>query len=159
MKKLFRTDVLFALSGILFLILGFIYLSLLKDSTLDINVHDTYFVTSYTHVFTYLSIPFFLFALVYFLFVLFKRPLGKILGFLHFVLSILFLFTVFFSNSVFLSGVPRRYYTNSHAVFYDSLVDLNQFIFIVSIAFVIAQLLLLINIIWTLVRPREKNSN
>src|SRR6188768_3671533 len=70
---------------------------ILADSTLDINVHDTYFVVAHFHIVMGLSAIFGMFAGVYHWFPkLFLRMMNKKLGYLHFWTTIICAYGVFF---------------------------------------------------------------
>ena len=86
---------------------------ILGDSTLDINVHDTYFVVAHFHLVMGISALYGLFAGVYHWFPkMFQgRMMNKNLGYVHFWITAICAYGVFFPmHFVGMAGVPRRYY-------------------------------------------------
>ena len=70
---------------------------ILGDSTLDINVHDTYFVVAHFHLVMGISALYGLFAGVYHWFPkMFGRMLNKRLGYIHFWITAVCAYGVFF---------------------------------------------------------------
>jgi cytochrome c oxidase subunit I len=129
----------------------------LGDSALDINVHDTYFVIGHFHIVMGLSAIFGMFAGVYHWFPkLFGRMMNNNLGNLHFWVTIVSAYGVFFPmHFLGLAGVPRRYYTNSEFPLFDNLVDINELISMFAIVAAIGQLLFLFNFVYSALRgPR-----
>ena len=120
---------------------------ILADSTLDINVHDTYFVVAHFHIVMGLSAIFGMFAGVYHWFPkLFLRMMNKKLGYLHFWTTIVSAYGVFFPmHFLGLAGVPRRYYTNSNFPMFDNLVDINEIVTVFAIIGALSQGVFLIN--------------
>ena len=88
---------------------------ILGDSTLDINVHDTYFVVAHFHLVMGISALYGLFAGVYHWFPkMFKRMMNKNLGYVHFWVTAVCAYGVFFPmHFIGMAGLPRRYYTNT----------------------------------------------
>jgi heme/copper-type cytochrome/quinol oxidase subunit 1 len=143
MTKLKRLDILFLLTGILLLV----PCVFLGDRTLDINLHDTYFVIEYLHIGILYFIIYGLFSLVYFLI---RRHKNYVLGLLHLIfgtpLFLHFILTDFF----FTDNSPRRYYANGDTgtafdtVFADS-------IYVLVFLFILGQLLFLTNVIISII--------
>jgi cytochrome c oxidase subunit 1 len=130
---------------------------ILGDSALDINVHDTYFVVGHFHIVMGLSAIFGMFAGVYHWFPkLFGRMMNNRLGSIHFWITIVCAYGVFFPmHFLGLAGVPRRYYTNSEFPLFDNLMDINVLISMFAIAIAFAQLLFLYNFVYSALRgPR-----
>lgn len=140
---------------------------ILGDSALDINVHDTYFVVGHFHIVMGLSAIFGMFAGVYHWFPkLFGRMMNNRLGSIHFWVTIVCAYGVFFPmHFLGLAGVPRRYYTNSEFPLFDNLMDINVLISMFAIAIAFGQLLFLYNFVYSALRgpkapqnPWESNS-
>ena len=108
---------------------------ILGDSTLDINVHDTYFVIAHFHLVMGISALYGFFAGVYHWFPkMFGRMMNKTLGYVHFWVTAVCAYGVFFPmHFVGMAGLPRRYYTNSAFPLFDELSDLNVLITIFAI--------------------------
>ncbi len=120
---------------------------ILADSALDITVHDTYFVVGHFHIVMGLSAIFGMFAGVYHWFPkMFGRMMNTNLGFVHFWMTIIGGYGVFFPmHFLGLAGAPRRYYSYSDFPMFENMVDLNQFITYFAILGGLAQLVFLYN--------------
>ena len=103
---------------------------ILGDSTLDINVHDTYFVVAHFHLVMGISALYGMFAGIYHWFPrLFGRMLNKNLGYVHFWVTAICAYGVFFPmHFIGLAGLPRRYYTNTNFPLFDDLQNVNVLI-------------------------------
>ena len=123
---------------------------ILGDSALDINVHDTYFVVAHFHLVMGISALYGLFAGVYHWFPkMFEgRMLNKNLGFVHFWITVIGSYGVFFPmHFIGMAGLPRRYYTNTAFPYFDDLADVNVVITIFAIITAGAQIVFLYNFI------------
>ncbi len=134
---------------------------ILADSTLDITVHDTYFVVGHFHIVMGLSAIFGMFAGIYHWFPkMFLRMMNKKLGYVHFWLTFTSAFGVFFPmHFLGMAGVPRRYYTNSNFPMFDDLVDINVFITVSAIIAAIAQFIFLFNFFYSLFKGAKAPQN
>ncbi len=134
---------------------------ILADSTLDITVHDTYFVVGHFHIVMGLSAIFGMFAGIYHWFPkMFLRMMNKKLGYVHFWLTFCSAFGVFFPmHFLGMAGVPRRYYTNSNFPMFDDLVDINVFITVSAIIAAIAQFIFLFNFFYSLFKGAKSPQN
>ena len=120
---------------------------ILADSALDINVHDTYFVVGHFHIVMGLSAIFGMFAGVYHWFPkMFGRMMNTKMGYLHFWLTLIAGYGVFFPmHFLGLAGAPRRYYSYSDYPMFENFVDLNQLVTLFAILGGIAQVVFLFN--------------
>ncbi|WP_395061425.1 cbb3-type cytochrome c oxidase subunit I [Flavobacterium sp.] len=100
---------------------------ILGDSTLDINVHDTYFVVAHFHLVMGISALYGMFAGIYHWFPkMFGRMLNKTLGYVHFWVTAICAYGVFFPmHFIGMAGLPRRYYTNTNFPLFDDLQNVN----------------------------------
>ena len=100
---------------------------ILGDSTLDINVHDTYFVVAHFHLVMGISALYGMFAGIYHWYPkMFGRMLNKNLGYVHFWVTTVCAYGVFFPmHFIGLAGLPRRYYTNTNFPLFDDLQNVN----------------------------------
>jgi cytochrome c oxidase subunit 1 len=108
---------------------------ILGDSTLDINVHDTYFVVAHFHLVMGISALYGMFAGIYHWFPkMFGRMLNKNLGYIHFWVTAVCAYGVFFPmHFIGLAGLPRRYYTNTNFPLFDDLQNVNALITIFAL--------------------------
>lgn len=100
---------------------------ILGDSALDINVHDTYFVVAHFHLVMGISALYGMFAGIYHWYPrLFGRMLNKSLGYVHFWVTAVCAYGVFFPmHFIGMAGLPRRYYTNTAFPIFDEMQDVN----------------------------------
>ena len=120
---------------------------ILGDSTLDINVHDTYFVVAHFHLVMGISALYGMFAGVYHWFPrMFGRMLNKNLGYVHFWVTAICAYGVFFPmHFIGLAGLPRRYYTNTAFPLFDDLQNVNVLITVFALVGGVFQLVFLYN--------------
>ena len=145
-----NTAMLFSIGFVSTFITGGLTGIILGDSALDINVHDTYFVVAHFHLVMGVSALYGLFAGVYHWFSkMFEgRMLNKNLGYVHFWVTIVGAYGVFFPmHFIGMAGLPRRYYTNTAFPYFDDLTDVNVVITIFAIITAAAQLVFLYNFI------------
>lgn len=134
---------------------------ILGDSTLDINVHDTYFVVAHFHLVMGISALYGLFAGVYHWFPkMFNRMMDKNLGYVHFWLTAIGAYGVFFPmHFVGMAGLPRRYYSNTAFPYFDDLADTNQMITYFAIATALAQLFFVYNFVKSIFYGKKAPAN
>jgi cytochrome c oxidase subunit 1 len=127
---------------------------ILGDSAVDINVHDTYFVVAHFHIVMGLSAIFGMFAGVYHWFPkMYRRMMNKTMGYVHFWLTFISAYGVFFPmHFTGLAGLPRRYYSNAEFPMFDELQDINVIITFFAIFGGIAQLIFLFNFFYSMWR-------
>lgn len=95
---------LLLLAATIFLILSF---TVDKKETLDINVHDTYYIITFQHASILLCLIFFITGLIYFIFNFFEIQFISILSLIHIYGSMIFLGMFFYylgkinSSSIF----------------------------------------------------------
>ena len=135
---------------------------ILGDSALDINVHDTYFVVAHFHLVMGISALYGLFAGVYHWFpkMFQSRMLNKNLGYVHFWVTVIGAYGVFFPmHFIGMAGLPRRYYTNTAFPYFDDLTDVNVVITIFAIITAAAQLVFLYNFIHSMFYGKKGPKN
>ncbi len=120
---------------------------ILGDSTLDINVHDTYFVIAHFHLVMGISALYGLFAGVYHWYPkLYGRMMNKNLGYIHFWVTAICAYGVFFPmHFIGMAGLPRRYYTNTNFPLFDDLQNVNVIITSFAIVGGVFQLVFIYN--------------
>jgi cytochrome c oxidase subunit 1 len=134
---------------------------ILADSALDIQVHDTYFVVAHFHIVMGVSAIFGMLAGVYHWYPkLFLRQMNKKLGYIHFTLTFISAYGVFYPmHFLGLAGVPRRYYDNTAFPMFDNLVDINVLITMFAILAAIAQIFFLFNFFYSMFRGPKAEQN
>ena len=126
----FNPAMLFSIGMVSTFITGGLTGIILGDSTLDINVHDTYFVIAHFHLVMGISALYGMFAGIYHWFPkMYGRMLNKNLGYIHFWITAVCAYGVFFPmHFIGLAGLPRRYYTNTNFPLFADLQNVNVLI-------------------------------
>ena len=157
----FTTAMLFAIAMVSTFITGGLTGIILADAALDINLHDTYFVVAHFHIVMGLSAVLAMFAGVYHWFPkLFGRLLNKRLGYIHFWLTFISAYGVFFPQHFQgLAGVPRRYYSYTEYPMFAEFADLSVFITIAAMVGGIAQVIFAYNFIYSAFRGQKSSQN
>tara|TARA_R110002050_G_scaffold245367_1_gene382961 strand:+ start:27913 stop:29688 length:1776 start_codon:yes stop_codon:yes gene_type:complete len=134
---------------------------ILADSALDITVHDTYFVVAHFHIVMGFSSVNAMFAGVYHWFPkMYGRMMNQKLGILHFWLTLVSGYGVFFPmHFLGLAGVPRRYYTNSEFPLFDSFIDMNVLMTVFAIIAALAQFIFFFNFFYSMKRGPKASQN
>jgi len=134
---------------------------ILGDSALDINVHDTYFVVAHFHLVMGISALYGLFAGVYHWFPrLYGRMMNKSLGYIHFWITAIGAYGIFFPmHFVGMAGLPRRYYTNTAFPYFDDLADINVLITVFALITGLAQLVFLYNFFHSMYYGKKSEQN
>ena len=138
---------MFCLTGLLVLAVGFFFF----DSTMNINVHDTYLILSQTQIALRLAFIFFLISLIYFSFTRFSKSLKYRLGQIHYLITTLALVIFIFPPTNLFQ--PGQYSPDDHD--FGNGLDLNDFLVLVFFGFLLGQLVFLINIFWTLFERKK----
>ena len=134
---------------------------ILGDSALDINVHDTMFVVAHFHIVMGLSAIFGMFAGVYHWYPrMYGRMMNKRMGYLHFWVTFISAYGVFFPmHFLGLAGLPRRYFTNAEFPMFDELQDINLIITVFALLGGIVQLVFLFNFFYSMWRGAKAPQN
>ncbi|WP_291275811.1 cbb3-type cytochrome c oxidase subunit I [Flavobacterium sp.] len=134
---------------------------ILGDSTLDINVHDTYFVVAHFHLVMGISALYGFFAGVYHWFPrMFGRMMNKTLGYVHFWVTAVCAYGVFFPmHFIGMAGLPRRYYTNSAFPLFDELADVNVLITVFALVGAAFQIVFFWNFFYSIFKGKKAVMN
>jgi cytochrome c oxidase subunit 1 len=134
---------------------------ILGDSTLDINVHDTYFVVAHFHLVMGISALYGMFAGIYHWFPkMFGRMLNKNLGYVHFWVTAVCAYGVFFPmHFIGMAGLPRRYYTNTNFPLFDDLQNVNVIITVFALVGGAFQLVFLYNFFSSIFYGKKAEQN
>ena len=157
----FTPAMLFAIGFVSTFITGGLTGLILGDSALDINVHDTYFVVGHFHIVMGLSAIYGMFAGVYHWFPkMYGRMMNKKLGYIHFWVTFISAYGVFFPmHFLGLAGLPRRYYTNSAFPMFEGLSDINEIITSFAILGGLVQLLFVFNFFYSIFKGTRATQN
>lgn len=158
---IFTPAMLFSIGLVSTFVTGGLTGIILADATLDIQVHDTYFVVAHFHVVMGLSAIFGMFSGIYHWFPkMYGRMMNSKLGYVHFWLTIIGGYGVFFPmHFVGVAGAPRRYYQYSDYPMFDGLQDLNVLISLFAIMAAFAQGIFLFNFFYSIWRGQKAVQN
>lgn len=143
----FTNGMMFAIGLVSLFITGGLTGIFLGNAALDIALHDTYFVVAHFHLVMGSSAIFGMMAGIYHWFPrMYGRMMNKTLGYLHFWLTFISAYLVFFPmHFQGLAGVPRRYYTFNILPEFAPWMDVNVFITLAAILGGVAQIIFLYN--------------
>jgi cytochrome c oxidase subunit 1 len=157
----FTTAMLFAIGLVSFFISGGLTGIFLGNASLDINLHDTYFVVAHFHLVMGSAAIFGMLAGVYHWFPrMFGRMMNERLGYLHFWITFICAYLVFFPlHFLGLDGVPRRYYAFTEFEFMQKWVTVNVFVTWAAIVAALAQVAFLFNFFYSIFRGKKAVQN
>jgi len=162
----FTPAMLFAIGLVSTFITGGVTGIILADSALDIAIHDTYFVVAHFHIVMGMSAVLGMFAGVYHWFPkMYGRMMNTRLGYVHFWITIIGAYGVFFPmHFVGLAGAPRRYYDYSVYKEFDNsslemMMDLNVVITFFAIFAALGQAIFLFNFFYSIFRGPKAPQN
>jgi cytochrome c oxidase subunit 1 len=157
----FTTSMLFALGFVSLFVTGGLSGLFLAQPALDLYLHDTQFVTAHFHLIMGVAAIFGMFTATYFWFPkMFGRMMNETLGKIHFWITFIGVYAVFMPfHFIGLSGHPRRYAEVGGFDFLQPLQGVHEFISIAAIVTIVAQLLFLLNFLWSLKWGKQAELN
>jgi len=160
-KIRFTTAMLFSCGMVSLFITGGLTGIILAEPPVDIQLHDTYFVVAHFHLVMGSASFFGFLAGVYHWFPkLFGRMINEKLGLVHFWITIIGVYFVFFPmHFLGMTGLPRRYYSFTLFHTFDVYTDLNQFISIAAFMLFAAQLIFLANFFYSMLWGKKAVQN
>src|SRR5215207_1799432 len=153
----FTPAMLFAIGFVSLFISGGLTGIFLGNSTIDLHVHDTYFVIAHFHIVMGVSAFFGMFAGVYHWFPkLFGRYLNNTLGYIHFWITLAGAYLIFWPmHYMGLAGVPRRYLDFTLWSSFNKFDSLNKMISIVTIIVFAVNLMFVFNFFYSIFKGRK----
>lgn len=160
-KIRFTSASLFALGVVSLFVTGGLTGIFLGTNAVDIQLHDTYFVVGHFHFIMAGAGLFGAFAAVYFWFPkMFGRMLDERLGKIHFWITFLAYYAVFFPmHYLGVSGMMRRIYDPNAYEFLQPLQPVNLFITIAAFVLFVGQILFIYNYFVSMKRGAEATEN
>ncbi len=157
----FTPAMLFAIGMVSFFISGGVTGLIVGNAVIDIHVHDTYFVVAHFHLVMGSASIFGMLCGVYHWYPkMFGRMMNTKLGYLHFWLTFLGAYLVFFPmHFMGIDGVPRRYYAFTEFPFMEKWVSVNLLITWAAIIAGLAQVAFLINFFGSIWRGKKASQN
>jgi cytochrome c oxidase subunit 1 len=160
-KIRFTTPMLFAIGFVSLFVSGGITGLVLGQTSLDLPMHDTYFVTAHFHLVMGVASIFGMFAATYFWFPkMFGRLMNETLGKIHFWFTFVGVYSIFVPMHIMgIVGMPRRYSEFTQYRFLDSLHPLVVFVSVAAIVTVLAQVIFYSNLIWSIFKGKKASDN
>jgi cytochrome c oxidase subunit 1 len=157
----FTPAMLFSIGLVSFFISGGLTGVALGNSAIDIQLHDTYFVVAHFHLVMGSASFFGMVAGVYHWFPkMFGRMLNEKLGYVHFWITFVGIYCVFFPmHYTGIAGFPRRYYSFTSYDAFKSFGDLNSFVSTAAIITFSAQFIFVFNFFYSIFRGRRAPAN
>ena len=157
----FTPAMMFSIGLVSLFISGGVTGIILGNNALDIYLHDTYYVVAHFHLVMGSASFFGMMAGVYHWFPkMFGRMMDDRLGNLHFWMTFVGVYTVFFPmHYIGMAGFPRRYYSFTGFDAFRIFADLNMFISAAAIVTFAAQLIFGFNFFYSMFRGRRATQN
>ena len=153
----FTPGMMFALGFVSLFISGGLTGIWLGNSTLDIHLHDTYFVVAHFHIVMGVASFFGMFAGIYHWFPkMYGRYLNNTLAYIHFWVTIVGAYLIFWPmHYQGLAGMPRRYMDYSGWESFKQFAELHRFISTVAMVVFAVQLLFVFNFFYSIFKGRR----
>ncbi|TAF74018.1 MAG: cytochrome c oxidase subunit I [Bacteroidetes bacterium] len=134
---------------------------ILGNAALDIQLHDTYYVVAHFHLVMGSASFFGFMAGVYHWFPkMFGKMMDERLGYIHFWLTFIGVYLVFFPmHYIGIAGFPRRYYSFTSYDAFSTFSDLNMFISAAAIITFTSQLIFGFNFFYSIFKGRRATQN
>jgi cytochrome c oxidase subunit 1 len=157
----FTPAMLFAIGLVSFFIVGGLTGIHMASAAIDIQIHDTYFIVAHFHLVMGAASFFGMLAGVYHWYPkMFGRMMNKNLSYIHFWLSFVGVYLVFFPmHYIGIAGFPRRYYSFTNFDFTSHFMELNTFVTIAAIITFAAQGIFLFNFFYSMFKGRKAPLN
>lgn len=158
---IFTPAMLFSIGLVSFFISGGLTGIVLGNSAADIQLHDTYFVVAHFHIVMGSASFFGMLAGVYHWFPkMFGRMMDERLGYIHFWLTFIGIYLIFFPmHYIGIAGFPRRYYSWTGFDAFSTFTDLNELISIAAIVTFVAQFIFIFNFFYSMYKGRIATLN
>ena len=160
-KIQFTTPMLFAIGFVSLFVTGGVSGIFLGQTGLDLYLHDSYFVVGHFHMIMGVAAIFGIFGATYYWFPkMFGRMMSEGLGKIHFWLTFVGVYAIFFPMHIMgIAGHPRRYSDITNFHYLDSMHPLHVFITVSALVTASAQLFFLFNFFWSLWKGKKAEMN
>ena len=163
----FTTPMLFSIGFVSLFVSGGITGLLLGQTSLDIQLHDTYFVVGHFHLIMGVAAIFGMFAGTYFWFPkMFGKMMSEPLGKIHFAITFIGVNAIFIPMHIMgMAGATRRYafhydpYTGQGLQYLSNMTGLTRFISYMAFITIAAQLLFVANLVWSWIKGPKASEN
>jgi cytochrome c oxidase subunit 1 len=160
-KIQFHSPMLYAIGFVSLFVTGGLSGLFLAQPSLDLYLHETYFVIAHFHLIMGVAAIFGMFAALTFWFPkmsgkMMNEPLGK----LHFWITFIGVYSIFVPmHYIGLAGQLRRYSSPESSVALQAFVPVHKFMTIAAVVTVLAQFIFLFNLIWSLWKGKKAEMN
>lgn len=157
----FTPATLFAIGFVSLFISGGLTGIYLGNSTIDIPLHDTYFVVAHFHIVMAMAAGFGMFAGIYQWFpkMWAGRQMNNVLGGIHFWVTFVGCYCIFWPmHYLGMTGVPRRYFSFESFETFNMYDNLNIFISVSAMVVFFAQVLFLFNFFYSAIKGKKMSS-
>jgi cytochrome c oxidase subunit 1 len=155
------TAMLFALSFVALFVIGGLSGIFMAATPVDVYIHDTYFIVAHLHYVLFMSSIMGIFAGIYYWFPkMFGRLMNERWGKVHFLLTFIAANCTFFPmHIVGTAGLRRRIFDTTMSGFERQVQDLNVFMSISAFVLGAAQIIFVLNFLWSLFRGAPSGRN
>ena len=152
-----NSPMLFAIGFISLFISGGLTGIFLGNSTIDIQMHDTYFVVAHFHIVMGVAAFFGMFAGIYHWYPkMFGRFMNETLGKIHFWGTLVGAYAIFWPmHYIGMAGVPRRYYSFDTFDSFKHFSEMNKFITVAAVIVFAIQIVFVINFFYSIWRGKK----
>ncbi len=137
---------LLLLTSLLLFVIGFVK----SDETFDINIHDTYFVIAQNQLYWLFSLFFFFFFMIYFILEKLRFQWQRLLELIHVYGTVFFTLGMFFPYELMFKSPELQ--------LFDDYQKSNVYRSFFALFFLIAQILLIINIFVAIIKKTQNLS-
>ena len=162
---IFSTAMLFGVGFVAMFVIAALSGMFVASAPVNIQIHDSYFVVAHLHYVLFGGVLFAIFGGTYYWFPkMFGRMMDETLGKMHFLLTfITFNLTFFPMHVIGATGLPRRFAAfavetgTTHT--WSHLQPWNVVVTVAAIGLGLAQILLLVNLFWSLAKGKKAGRN
>jgi cytochrome c oxidase subunit 1 len=160
-KIRFTAAMLFSLGFVSLFVSGGLGGIFLGQTSVDLFLHDSYFVVGHFHMIMGVAAIFGMFSATYYWFPkMFGRMMNETMGKIHFFMTLIGVYMIFIPmHALGMAGAPRRYYDSTDYEFLSSIISMNTMISWAAFFTITAQLLFAINLLWSWRRGAKATDN
>jgi cytochrome c oxidase subunit 1 len=157
----FHTPMLWAIGFVSLFTVGGLSGIFMASNTVDIFIHDTYFIVAHIHYVLFGGSLMAIFAAIYFWFPkMFGRMMNETWGKIHFGLTFIFYNLTFFPMHILgMAGHMRRIYDPTQYEFLQPYQPMNKFITLSAMLLFVVQLPFIVNFFWSMFKGKKADIN